>query len=104
MDPARSRFRLRAATGRFRGDLGRRERCAERCTKMSGPRRFRRRCRCAGRLGVVTDRLGWQRVAVSVTVLGVVAASLITGELWRVGGGGGGASSGKSLRRYGPHW
>jgi hypothetical protein len=62
------------------------------------------RCRCAGRLGVVTDRLGWQRAAVGVAVLGVVAASLITGELWRVAVDDGGSSSGNPIGRYGPHW
>ena len=75
-----------------------------RCSKMSGPRRLRMRCRCAGRLGFVTDRLGWQRAAVGVAVLGVVAASLITGELWRVAVDDGGSSSGNPIGRYGPHW
>jgi hypothetical protein len=52
----------------------------------------------------VSDRLRWQRLAVSVAVLGVVAASLITGELWRVAVDDGGSSSGNPIGRYGPHW
>ena len=39
-----------------------------------------------------------------VAVLGVVAASLITGELWRVAVDDGGSSSGNLVGRYGPHW
>jgi hypothetical protein len=41
---------------------------------------------------------------VGVAVLGVVAASLITGELWRVAVDYGGSSSGNLIGRFGPHW
>lgn len=71
---------------------------------MSGPRQLRMRGQRASRLSVVTHRLKWQRVAVGVAVLGVVAASLITGERWRVAVDDGGASSGNLIGRYGPHW
>jgi hypothetical protein len=39
-----------------------------------------------------------------VAVLGVVAVSLVTGDLWRVAVDDGGASSRNPIGRYGPHW